>query len=105
MESICKSCEYLRICGGKIIGSGTTVMTGCSRYKERKPMTNADRIRAMTDEELAEMFLDHDEQMYRHCPSDALAECCQVELDIEWADCKDCWLGWLKQEANNENQT
>ena len=54
MDSICKSCEYLRICGRKIIGSEKTVMTGCSRYKERKPITNADRIRAMTDEELAE---------------------------------------------------
>ena len=53
MDSICKSCKYLKICGRKIIESKKTVMTGCSRYKNHRPTTNADRIRAMTDEELA----------------------------------------------------
>lgn len=56
MDSICKSCEYLRICGRKIIGSEKTVMTGCSRYKERKPVTNADCIRAMSTEEIEKWF-------------------------------------------------
>lgn len=74
---------------------------GCSTYEAHKPnpLTNADRIRAMTDEELAEMFLAHDEQYYRHCPSDVIAEYCQVKPGVESCDCKDCWLDWLRQEA------
>ena len=72
--------------------------------KDKKVPTNADRIRAMTDEELAEMFLTHDEQLYRHCPSDTFAEYCQVKPCVECCDCKSCWLGWLKQEANDVGQ-
>lgn len=51
---------------------------------KEKRMTNADRIRAMTDEELAKHF-----SIY--CWSD------------NWCghhrDCEACWLDWLKQEA------
>lgn len=61
--------------------------------------TNADRIRSMSDEELAEMFLTHDEQLYRHCPSDTFAEYCQVKPCVECCDCKACWLDWLRQDA------
>lgn len=62
-----------------------------------KPLTNADRIRAMTDEELAKMFLSHDDQVYRHCPSDTWAEHCQVKPASECCDCDKCWLDYLKQ--------
>ena len=52
-------------------------------------MTNADRIRAMTDEELAKAF-------------DCEFEACPPDVDEEkWcdsdADCKRCWLEWLRQ--------
>lgn len=63
------------------------------RSETLKRKTNADCIRAMTDEELAEMFLTHDEQLYRHCPRDTFAEYCQAK------PCKACWLDWLRQEA------
>lgn len=46
-----------------------------------KPVTNADRIRAMTDEELAETMLD----------------CFVAFYEVEWTK-KDI-LDWLKQEA------
>jgi hypothetical protein len=52
-------------------------------------MTNADRIRAMTDEELA------DELSYSGCHKQSTPEICRKHT----GDCKQCWLDWLKQEA------
>ena len=51
--------------------------------------TNADRIRAMSDEELAE-FLSDDE---RACPP----KCNNCRKHI--SECGGCWLEWLKQPA------
>ena len=48
---------------------------------EPKPITNADRIRAMTDEELADELFDLFAAFY----------------DVEWS--KEVLLDWLKQEA------
>ena len=70
----------------------------CRLTNPEPKRTNADRIRAMTDEELARMFLLHDDNVYRHCPSDTIAEYCQEKPEIECCDCNDCWLDWLKQE-------
>lgn len=63
-----------------------------------KPMTNADRIRNMTDEELAEFLLEV------NC---AYAKPCMTgENDCKWEDypthdkgCKDCFLEWLQAEV------
>ena len=52
-----------------------------------KPKTNADRIRAMSDEELA-MFFDST------CTENMGSVRCDIGLR-----CYDCWLDWLKQEA------
>lgn len=57
--------------------SRTCAECGLSR-KNYKPMTNADRIRAMTDEELAD---------YLRYYSDSYA---RYDMD---------WLDWLRQEA------
>ena len=57
-----------------------------------KPMTNADRIRAMSDEELAE-FLSDDE---RACPPKW--HNCRKHIN----ECGGCWLEWLKQPAEGE---
>lgn len=48
--------------------------------------TNADRIRAMSDEELAQ-FLNT-----RGCPSENHSNCFEMP-------CKHCWEKWLKQPA------
>lgn len=54
--------------------------------------TNADRIRQMSDEELAERFASA-------CPpKDAMNRCCQYYLSGS-NGCKDCWLDWLQQEV------
>ena len=55
--------------------------------------TNADRIRAMSDEELAKL-LSNDA---RACP-DRIVRC------VDYGNnCESCWLGWLKQPAEGEN--
>ena len=52
----------------------------------RKPDTNADRIRAMSDEELLDV-------LGYGCPMGNKK--CRAKL------CKDCWLDWLKDEVEN----
>ena len=65
------------------------------------PMTNADRIRAMTDEELAEFIpsgpcppirwhRDEFGARYTECPNEERIH-----------GCRDCWLDWLKQEVKD----
>jgi len=54
-----------------------------------EPQTHADRIRTMSDEELAE-FLGCD-PMHDICPNN-----CHDDLDRQ---CKACVLDWLRQEA------
>lgn len=44
----CKSCEYENVC---ILPS---VVRSCKVYEPKKKKTNADKIRAMSDEKLAE---------------------------------------------------
>ncbi len=59
---------------------------------EIKPQTNADRIREMSDEELAEFF-------------DSISDCPPEEYD-KWCrkGCRNCWLAWLRSpvEENDE---
>ena len=54
-----------------------------------RPMTNADRIRQMTDEELAEFLAKLKTECYL-CP---VNDCKRV------GKCSDSFLGWLKQEV------
>ena len=58
-------------------------------------MTNGDKIRSMTDEELAELLFDgagvSTSPPGRNCVS-----------DCHWDSCRDCWLDYLKQEAEDE---
>lgn len=50
--------------------------------------TNADRIRAMTDEEMARFF----ERRYDTCPG---------RPGCSGKNCYDCWLDWLRQEVSD----
>lgn len=64
----------------------------CPSYKKfTHKKTNADRIRSMTDEELAD-FIGGD-PMHDICPND-----CHDDLD---RSCKVCALDWLKEEVSN----
>ena len=71
----------------------------------RKPITNADRIRAMSDEELVQ-YIGHDlkpcpppyyENHFEGCMVDDMPE----EL-ITNKECDKCWLEWMKKEVKND---
>ena len=55
---------------------------------QKRIITNADRIRSMTDEELAELFWIR-----------ADCELCPNKEPYCSDDCKKHWLDWLKEEA------
>ena len=63
----------------------------CEHFKP-KPKTNADRIRAMSDEELCDKFIFGD--AVNPCPDIGRTETC-----YKGKDCRECWLDWLKQEV------
>ena len=67
-------------------------ITGCSLFiaKDTKVLTNGDRIRAMSDEELAEFIVD-----FELC--DVCSKECNALIDNE--DCDQQLLKWLKQPA------
>lgn len=58
---------------------------GCSRGEQ--PTTNADHIRGMSDEELAEVIT---------CPEGITPDSCLGEY------CKECCLNWLQQPAKEK---
>jgi hypothetical protein len=58
--------------------------------EEQKPKTNADRIRAMSDVELAYWVM---------CPHDDVCDC----PGAPDGDCMKCVLQWLQQPAEEDN--
>ena len=77
----CKRNHKSLLC--KICGVG---MNGEREYYTRKPITNADRIRAMSDEELADFMTD-----------DFCELLCKSPIACD-GQCKLKLLQWLKQE-------
>ena len=63
------------------------IANGVTIGKDNNVITNADRIRAMTDDELVE-WLDFCPQLY-----------CEAS-----ADCRKCVLNWLKQPVEKEKK-
>lgn len=62
----------------------------------RKP-SNADRIRSMTDEEMAKQIADWNSG---DCP--IVGDCMPVAQNSFTCEPWKCWLDWLKQEATDE---
>ena len=60
------------------------------------PQTNADRIRAMTNEELAEFITGAD---YGFGERPGMCDVCDT---VTVQHCEECWLDWLKQEAKSD---
>ena len=83
--------------GKKDICECDILCADCQHYDNtggKKTQTNADRIRAMSDEELAKL-LSNDA---RACP-DRITRCHDYGLN-----CERCWLEWLKQPVKeNDN--
>ena len=83
MTSNCKTCLADCAFSGKDMRKGD-----CKGYI---PMTNADKIRAMSDEELAKWFL-----IAGICIRDF--ENCQCD----GVSCRQCRLNWLQQSAEED---
>lgn len=76
----CPSCKYRTDPGGWAACDGCIHDEGLKdRYE---PMTNADRIRNMTDEELAKVLADF--VVRQGCSPDDICSC------------TNCWLKWLR---------
>lgn len=85
----CKKCLHYRNewCKQKLDSPDPDLVRDCLYYSTA---TNADLLRAMSDEELAEWIAGR----YPDCPpgvSPAPLGCDDV--------CAECWLDWLRQEA------
>lgn len=69
----------------------------CGWDDKKKTMTNGDKIRVMSDEELAQ-FIHKKYDCCRTCP--ALQHC--HDEDVDGRECIETIMGWLKQEAKDE---
>ena len=78
----------MNTCGGNGTRNKTIVLRGTLKLKQQ---TNADRIRAMSAEELAEF------ESERMCCPPGKPGCEANNLTCD--NCEKCWLGWLKQEV------
>ena len=80
--TLCLTCRNEHCCVEQDLRK---IRSECEYYR---PITNADRIRNMTDEELAAFASE------LGCHPSASAQTCRGV-----ANCAECWLDWLKQEA------
>ena len=64
---------------------------------EEKKMTNADRIRNMTDEELAEFIGSNENTLVLPCTI------CPIEIANHKGECVECILKWLQSEVKEGN--
>lgn len=75
-------------CGGSETNQKTIILRGKLTLKQQ---TNADRIRTMTDEELAEFIATHIDCFNCPKPRNGCSENDET--------CTAAWLDWLKQEV------
>ena len=76
----------------------TSKIVDCSQYKPGRVLTNADRIRAMTDEELAGIFLRAD--FCKCCEHEKGGVCnfiCAYPNIPIYEGCRQAALKWMKQ--------
>lgn len=85
VEFDCATCENENCTGHSL----PTIEKVCGGYKHT--VTNADRIRAMTDEELADLFANYE------CGYCRIHDFCVAQENGR--NCEASWLDWLRQEA------
>lgn len=68
----------------------------CPVFERKVTMTNGDRIRAMTDEELADKI---SAMIHMDCLNCVVLQNDCIAWENSSVDCKAAWLDWLKQEA------
>ena len=95
----CKTCPVKRC--ETLTYRGSTCATQRAKYGLGDPQTNADRIRAMSDEELAEWLNSFGGDFY--CPTKK--ECLEMvdnDVAIPEEHCLNCVMEWLQQPAKEE---
>ena len=96
MKKMCATCRHdgVKPCNEPCIWcryGSDGIPTEWEAAKNYEPQTNADRIRAMSDEELADMFGHH---YLCGIIQDRFPEHCHQRVE-----CGNCILEWLKQPA------
>ena len=91
MDKCRQACPYNTLDGCKVKEYGCVCpLTNTANQITEYKMTHADRIRAMSDEELAKVM-----ERVLGCP--VTGDCEKMSRD-----CNDCWLDWLQQPAEGE---
>lgn len=85
----CVNCKYA---GRPTYKSPCSECQGYNKYEAVEIRTNGDRIRAMSDEEIAEFF-----------GKTPICERIPIEKCSEYDACPDCWFAWLKQPVKEDN--
>ena len=85
----CSGCKHLNERGYCEFTACIIPCTVRATIPDVKPQTNADRIRAMTDEELAEFIASG-------FPEDVCKDRCGGDESFQ---CSECVLDWLKEEG------
>ena len=88
----CENCKMNRLCK-ELDALG---YTRCCNTLHPTRKTNADRIRAMSDEELAKQLCKGS------CPPDKYKFHCTKIFSGGTTECEKCWLDWLKQEVERD---
>ena len=89
-------------CGNCVIQRRAALCNACMDYCYHVPMSNADRIRSMSDEELAELLysIQDLEDKVKFCKNKI--ECDNIldsGKDIPDNMCKQCLVNWLQSEV------
>ena len=93
----CKRCFFFmpEWCPKKRDSLDPDLIRDCEFFKTK---TNADRIRAMSDDELSRFLAEGCEIAGLEC---RVARDPLFPADEHLEDCAECWLAWLRKEADN----
>lgn len=100
MKSICDNCIHENCNWRSETDSLDPPIKMCADFI-KKPMTNAGKIRTMTDEELAKFTTSIQADVLEKAGK-ALGYPGTLVKDSDIADSEVRWLDWLKQETNND---
>lgn len=95
-EINCRTCRSGKTCN--VANAHGYWVGACVEYTPEKPMTNADKIRQMSDEELAKIVV----------RARYFDKFCEIVLAGENPgfcddDCNECALDWLKREVESDD--
>lgn len=94
----CETCKLKRVCDELERMGKVPKHEKCRCYAPTKPITNADRIRSMTDEELAEWL----ERIRVSCANDYCTRNCPLgEVCYSLAKAPKRMIDYLKEEATD----